>query len=116
VAVRDGHHVAPCAENLAVQITFDEAAPSTRIDGVAVDIEFHDVVGGDHLRRERARHQKPLGMARMPHRNMAGRIEHALIGEDAARRGEVLQYGAIDRASRCAHGCSALKNGSTSKA
>jgi hypothetical protein len=52
----------------------------------------------------------------MPHRHVTCRIEYALIGEDTARRGEIFQGGAIDRASGGAHGCSAFKNGSTSKA
>jgi hypothetical protein len=114
--VRDGHHVGPRAKNFAVQITLNEPVAAARIDGIAVDIEFHDVVGGDHLRRKRARHQEALGMARMPHRDVARRVEHALIGQDAARRREVLQHAAIDRASRCAHGCSVLKNGSLAEA
>ncbi len=39
-------------------------------------------------------------MAGMPHRHVAGGIEHPLIGEDAAGRREVLEHRAFDRAAR----------------
>jgi hypothetical protein len=37
---------------------------------------------------------------------MTRRIEHTLIRQDAARRRQIFQGGAVDRTAGCAHGCS----------
>ena len=103
MAVRHRHHIRAGAKNLAVQIALDEAVAAARIDGVAVEVEFHDVVGRDHLRRQRARHQEALGMAGMAHGDVAGGVEHALVRQDAARRRQIFQRGAIDGAAGHAH-------------
>jgi hypothetical protein len=97
--MRHSHHIGPRAENLAVQIALDEAIAAARLARLAVEIELHDVVGGDELRRQRARHQEPLSMAWMTHGNMARGVEYALIGQDAARGGKVFQHGTVNGAT-----------------
>jgi hypothetical protein len=97
MAVRDRHRVRPCLENLAVQVALEKGIAPAQIARHAVEIEFHDVVGSDQGRRERARHQEAPGMVRMPHGDVAGGVEHALIGKDAACRGEILQHDTLDR-------------------
>ena len=42
-------------------------------------------------------------MGRMPHRDVAGGVEHALIDQDAARRRQILQRGAIDQPAGLTH-------------
>ena len=67
---------------------------------LAVERELHDVVGGHQRRRQRAGHQEAVGIAGVAHRHMAGRIEHALVGQDATGRREILEHVAFDAAAR----------------
>src|SRR5262249_12937098 len=60
------------------------------IDGTAVEIEFHDVVGGDAPRRLRLGNQKMIRPRRMPHADVAVTVDDALVIEDAVGRDEVL--------------------------
>jgi len=71
-----------------------------RIDRVAVEIERHDVVGGDQRRRERTRHQKMVGVAGIARADMAETVEHAELGEDAAADHDILGHSSIARRRR----------------
>jgi hypothetical protein len=83
-----------------VNETFEEHRAAARIDRVAVEIERHDVVGGDQRRRERARHQKMIGVVRIARADMAETVEHAELGEDAAADHDILGHGGIARRRR----------------
>ena len=89
MAVRDRHHVPSFPVDLAVQKPLDERGASVGVAGLAVEIELHDVVGRHQGRRTRSRHQEPIGVARMTHRDVASRIEHALVREDPTRGREI---------------------------
>jgi ribulose-5-phosphate 4-epimerase/fuculose-1-phosphate aldolase len=65
----------------ATDIVISDERVATVVAGSAVERELHDVVGGHQLRRERARHEEPIGALRMPHRHVTGGIEHSLIDD-----------------------------------
>ena len=55
-----------------------------RLHRLGIEREFEHVGGLDQLRRARARQQKPAGIVRMAQADMAEGVEHALVGEHAA--------------------------------
>ena len=84
----------------------EEHRAAAGIDRVAVEIELHDVVGGDERRRQRARHQEVVGIGRMPCADMAEAVDHAELRKDAAADGDILEQGGRNvgkglRAERC---------------
>ena len=86
-----------CKEGL--KIAFDERGAAPGVYRLAVERELHDVARRDKCGRERTRHEEAIGIVRVPHRDVTRRIEHALIHQDAARRSEVLENGALHRLS-----------------
>src|SRR4030095_9404398 len=95
MAVRDGHYVCTLLIDPSMQKSLDEGLAGVVVARSAVERELHDVVGRHELRRERARHQESIGALRMPHRYVAGGIEHPLIDEDAAPGRGGLRGGAV---------------------
>src|SRR6202034_1739810 len=56
---------------------------SALIDRIAIEIELHDVVENDQLRRAGPRHKKPIRALRMPHADMAETVDHPFPRQDA---------------------------------
>ena len=93
-------HVRPRLVDLAVDEALEEHAAAALVDGIAIEIELHDVGGGDVRRRHRARHQVAVRIGRVADADMAKGVEHALIGQNAVRRDEIVDQCGIDRAAR----------------
>ena len=85
------------AKRLAVDVALQEHAAALLIDRIGVEVELHDVRGRNQRRRARPRQQIALRIFRMPHRHMAPGVEHAVLGQDAARGDEVVDQRGIDR-------------------
>ena len=90
MGVNHRHHIRPRLVDFAVDEAFQKQRPAVRIDGVAVEIEFHDVGGGDQRRRQRPRHQKAIWVGRMTRADMAEGVDHAEVGENAAAGHDIL--------------------------
>ena len=90
---------------------FEETCPATGVDRIAVEVVFHDVVGLHQGRRQRARHQESLRVARVSNADMTEAVEHGLIGQDVVGSHEVGDQGRIDRAARGGPGRSGALRG-----
>src|SRR5262249_17044808 len=90
MAMYHGVDVRPGAIDLGVDETLLIDRAAATINGIAVEIEFHDVVGGDAPRRLRLGNQKMIRPRRMPHADVAVSVDDALVIEDAVGRDEVL--------------------------
>jgi hypothetical protein len=97
MAVDDRHHIWAGLENLAVDEAFQKAAAAAVLARRRVEIEFHDVVGGDERGGDGARHQETVRIIGMAHADMAEGVDDALVGENADCRGEFFQDLAVDR-------------------
>jgi hypothetical protein len=69
---------------------------TTVAHGVSIEIELHDVVGGDERRRERPRQEKVIGIGRMTRADVAETVENAKVGEDAAASHDIFDQSGID--------------------
>ena len=92
------------AIDFAVDEALEERAAAARIDAFAIEIIFHDVVGGDERRRKRARHQEPARLLRVTHGDMAEAVHNALVDEDTAGGSKVGEDGRIDWAAAARQG------------
>ena len=99
MAVHDGVDVGPRLVDFAVDEALDVHEPPGLIDRIGIEVVLHDVGGGDDRRRLRARQEIAVRRMGMADRHMAVAVEHALVGEDAVRRDEVLDRGGVDRAA-----------------
>src|SRR5258708_16284630 len=72
MAMYRGVDVRPGAIDLRVDETLLIDRAAATIDGIAVEIEFHDVVGGDAPGRLRLGNQEMIRPRRMPHPDGAG--------------------------------------------
>ena len=95
MTVRNRHHVSPLLVDPAVEVPLDERLAPARIARLAVERQLHDVVSRHQRGRKRTRHQESIRIPRMPHGDVTRRIEHALIDEDAAGRGEIFEKIAV---------------------
>jgi len=66
----------------------DRAAAA--VDGVAVEVELHDVLGHDAARRLGHRHQKAIRSCRVTRADMTETVDHALLVEDAVGGDEIV--------------------------
>src|SRR6266849_4470033 len=87
-----------------VDFTVDESLQRTcagfGIDGIRVEIVFHDVFSGHQAWREPAGHQVTVRIVRMPDAHVTKGIEYAFLGKNAIGHDKVLDKSRIDRASR----------------
>ena len=90
------HHVRPRLVNFAMNEAFQKHRSTTVAHGVAIEIELHDVGGGDQRRRERPRHEKAIGIGRMTRADVAEAVENAKVGEDAAASHDIFDQSGID--------------------
>ena len=98
------HDVRPRLVDFGVDEALQEHRSAARIYGVAVEVEFHDVVGRHQRRRQRARHQEMIGIGGMAGADMAKTIQHAEIGENAASGHDVIDQRRIDARNRAGWG------------
>ena len=90
------HHVRPRLVNFAMNEALQKHGSTTVAHGVAIEIELHDVGGGDQRRRERPRHEKAIGIGRMTRADVAEAVENAKVGEDAAASHDIFDQSGID--------------------
>ena len=89
MAMHDGLNIRSRRVNFAVDKTFKKTGAAIRVERIAVQIVFHDVVGRDQGRRDRTCHQitaRRLGMAQ---RNVTEAIDNPVGCKYAAGRGEI---------------------------
>ena len=89
------HHridVRPRLVDLAVDeaLAVEQLAVVLGIDGLAVEIEHQNVGGGHQFRRDRARDQIAVRIARIAHADMAEGVEHVKPRQRAVRGDEVV--------------------------
>jgi hypothetical protein len=97
MAVHDGHDIGTRAVDFRMDEALEEQCLAGFVDVIAIEIEFDNVGRCRQRRRERARHEEMLGICRMPHGDMAERVDDGLIGTNTACGGEVVQHPRIDR-------------------
>ena len=100
MGVDDRHDVRARPVDFAVNEALQEQGSPPRVHGIAVEIEFHDVVGRDQRGRKRARHQEAIGVGGMAGADMAETVENAEIGEDTAAGHDVFDQGRIGAGDR----------------
>src|SRR5262245_529948 len=89
MAMHDRLNVGPRLVNFAMDKTFEKTGPATCVDRITVQVVFHDVVGRDQRRRDRARHQITAGDLGMAQRNVTKGVDHAVRRKYAAGRGDI---------------------------
>ena len=92
-----GFDVRPHLVNLAVDKTFGKNLAPFGIDWIAVEVVLDDVAGSDEFRRDRARHQVMLGIARVAGADVSSDIDHALVDQNTARCDKVVYECRTDR-------------------
>ena len=95
------HHridVRPRLVDLAVDeaLAVEQLAVVLGIDGLAVEIEHEDIGRGHRFRRDRARHQIAMRIARIAHADMTEGIEHVEPRQRAVGGDEVVDQFAIE--------------------
>ena len=88
--MHDGHHFRARAIDLAVDIALDEALALVTRCRLAVRAPFDEIRRRDERRRARARHDEMLRLLVAARTHVPVRIEHLVLGEDAARGDQVL--------------------------
>ena len=83
--------------DFAVDETLEIGCTAPRVDGVAVEIEFHDIAGGDQRRRHASRQQEAAWVLVVPGTDMAEAVEHTLCGEDTIGGNEIADQLGINR-------------------
>ena len=104
VCMHDGDHVRPHLVYFAVDIAFGEQCRQrqpVRVDGPAIEIEFQNIFLGDEVGRQTTRHQKAVGIAVVPDRNVAPAVEQAVIRKNAAGSDQILDQFRIRWPGRC---------------
>lgn len=71
------------------------------VDRPAIYVEFDDVLCGNELGRDPARHQVAIGIFVVPNGYVTLAVEQALIGENAAGGDEVFDEFRFGRPRRC---------------
>src|SRR5271166_2568404 len=90
MAVHDRPNLGIGLVDLAVNKSLDIERAPARVEGVAVEVEFHDVVRCDETRRHAARQQKACCVLLVPRADMPKAVDHALVGEDAVGGDEIV--------------------------
>ena len=86
VAVHDRLHVGPRLIDRAVNEALGEQPRLRRLHRSRSEIEFENVARGDQRGSQRARHQVAGRIGRVADADVPIGVEHAFVGEDAARR------------------------------
>ena len=104
------HHrvdVGPRLVDFAVDeaLAVEQLAVVLGIDGLAVEVEDENVGGGHRFRRDRARDQIAVRIARVAHADMAEGIEHVQSRQRAVGGDEIVDEGLVERPFGCAPRC-----------
>src|SRR5262249_21500784 len=102
--VDDGGDVRAHLVDLAVDEALLVGAAPPRINRLAVEVVFHDVVRGRG--RDRARHQIAIGIARIADADVAKAIENFFVRQDAVGENEIFDGDGIDAGKRARSGLS----------
>lgn len=97
VAVHDRLHFGLGFVDLAMDEALEISGASARIDGVAVEIEFHDIDRSDQRRRHASRQQVASRVLVVPGTDMTKAVEHTLAGENAIGSDEIIDQFGIRR-------------------
>ena len=95
-----GLHVVARPVDLPVDEALQIETASLPVHGHAVEIVLEDVVGGDQLRSQRTCHEVAIGIPVVPDADVAPRVNHAVIGQDAIGGDEVVDEPRGSRARR----------------
>src|SRR5262249_35354790 len=106
VTVDDGVDIRPHLVDLAVDEALLVGAAPLRIDRLAVEVVFHDVVRGHRRGRDRARHQIAIGIARIADADVAEAIENLFVRQDAVGENEIFDGDGIYAGKRARSGLS----------
>src|SRR5450631_2693300 len=96
-----GLHVRSYPVDLAVDESLQIRAPAFCVDRVSLEIEFHDVGGGDRRRRDASREQEAVRVSIVPDADMAEAVDHAFAVQDMVRAHQVFDQDRVRRPPRC---------------
>src|SRR5215472_6029370 len=82
MTMNDGTNVGPGSIDLRVNKAFQVEWKSLRIDRIAVQIEFDQILGGYQLRCERSRHDEAVRRAIVPGADVTETIQHTMLREN----------------------------------
>ena len=102
VAVHDRDHVRPRPIHFAVDEALEIDGAAAGVERVAVEIVFDDVGRGDEAGRHVARQEKAVRVLVVADADMAERVEHALLEQDAVGDRQVLDQVGAGRSGRAA--------------
>ena len=87
--------------NFRMNKAFQKHRPALGINRIAITVKFHDIIHSDQSRRERARHQKMIGIGRVAGRDMTETIKHTQISQNPAPYNQIIGYGLHSLRGRC---------------
>ena len=80
-------------EDCAMDRAFAVHHPSTLIDWIAVEVEFHNVVERHQFGAARPRHKEPVGPLGMPKADVTKSIHDVFVGQDTVSDDEIFEMG-----------------------
>ena len=98
VIVQHRHHVGARLVDFAMDHALEEQPGLAQPHRIVVEIAGDDVGRGDQRRRHAARDPIMLRMGVIARADMPVGVEHAVVGEDAVGRHQIIQQGRIGRA------------------
>ncbi len=90
MGVHDGHDVATCLQDAAVDEPFEVKMTAFFIDGIAFEIEFDDVIPGHEFGSQRTGHEEGVRVLRITDTDVTVGIANVFIGEDSIGDHEVI--------------------------
>ena len=87
----DGHDFGVGAIDLAVNEAFEIDAAPVGVDGLPVQIEFDNVVGGHVARRHVAGQQEAVRACIVTDADMAKCVDHAVVEKDVVGKNEIVE-------------------------
>ena len=82
MAVHDGHHIGARGVNLAMDEAFEIGRRRIVGNRPAVQMDRHQIIGGDKGRRHAARNDEARRIARLACTDMAKTVDHAEVIEN----------------------------------
>jgi len=79
LVLTDSAGVRPRPVNFTMDEPFEVERPATRVESIAVEVELHDVGGGDQRRRDTARQQEAAAFRRVTNADVPESVDHALV-------------------------------------
>src|SRR5450759_4357682 len=88
-------NVGTCPVDFAVDETLQIYLTIPLVDGVCIEIEFHDVIGRDKRRGKAARHQKSTFIFVVSYAYVSKTVHDTLLVENSVRDNEILNESRI---------------------